>query len=111
MFDEYDASIKVKNLTTVSTSSTQLIILNGHDYNGSYSGDLDVYKYWVLSMWATPFDIYPGLSFTSTTPSNDFPYDTMQIFYVYKLGDYDNGYKLVSTTNMTIKWKMFCIPR
>lgn len=101
----------MKNLTTVSTSTTQLIILNGHDYNGLCSGDLDVYKYWVLSMWAIPYDIYPGLSFISTTPSNDFPYDTMQIFYVWKLGDYDNGYKLVSTTNMTIKWKMLCIPR
>lgn len=111
MFNEYDASLKVKNLTTVSTSTSQLIILNGYDYDGSYSGDLDVYKYWVLSMWATPYDIYPGLSFMSTTPSNDFPYDTMQMFYVWKLGNYDNGYKLVSTANMTIKWKMLCIPR
>lgn len=101
----------MKNLTTVSTSNTQLITLNGYDYNGSYSGDLDVYKYWVLSMWSTPFGIFPELSFIATTPSNDFPYDTMQIFYVWKLGNYDNGYKLVSTSNMTIKWKMLCIPR
>lgn len=101
----------MKNLTTVSTDTSQLIILNGYSYDGQISGDLDVYKYWVLSMWANPYDIFPGLSFIPATPSDKFPYDAMQMFYVYKLGDYDNGYKLVSTTNMTIKWKMFCIPR
>ena len=90
----------MKNLTTVSTSSSQLVILNGYSYDGQISGDLDVYKYWVLSMWATPYNIFPGLSFISTVPSINFPYDTMQMFYVYKLGNYDNGYKLVSTTNI-----------
>lgn len=101
----------MKNLTTVSTSTSQVIILNGYSYDGSITGDLDVYKYWVLSMLSNPFDIFPELSFLTTTPSNNFPYDTMQISYVWKLGNSDNGYKLVSTTNMTIKWKMLCIPR
>lgn len=97
----------MKNLTTVSTDTSQLIILNGYDYDGKYSGDLDVYKYWVLSMWANPFDIFPGLTFLPTTPSDNFPYDAMQVFYAWKL---KNGL-LDATTNMTIKWKMFCIPR
>ena len=82
--------------------------MNGND-NGSYSGDLDVYKYWVLSCWARPFDIFPGLSYLSVTPNDDFPYDTMQVFYVWKLEYSSKG--LVSTTNMTINWKFFCIPR
>lgn len=97
----------MKNLTTVSTDTSQLVVLNGYSYDDSITGDLDVYKYWVLSMWSNPFDIFPGLSFIPTTPSTNFPYDAMQIFYVWKL----NQKQLDVTTNMTIKWKMFCIPR
>lgn len=107
IFNKSDASLKVKNLTTVSTDNSQPVILNGYSYNNSITGDLDVYKYWVLSMWSNPFDIFPGLSFIPTTPSTDFPYDAMQIFYVWKL----NQKQLDVTTNMTIKWKMLCIPR
>ena len=106
-----DASLKVKNLTTTSTNTSQLVILNGNSYNGSYSGDLDVYKYWVISLWSNPFNIFPELTFLPTTPDDNFPYDAMQVFYVYKLGDYNSGYKLDTTTNMTIKWKLLCIPR
>lgn len=97
----------MKNLTTVSTSTSQLIVLNGYSYDGQITGDLDVYKYWVLSMLSNPFDIFPELSFIPTTPSDKFPYDAMQISYVWKL----NEGKLDVTTNMTIKWKMLCIPR
>ena len=102
-----DASLKVKNITTVANSTSTLIILNGYGYDGQISGDLDVYKYWVLSMLSNKHYIFPELSFIATTPSDDFPYDAMQISYVWKL---DEG-NLVATTNMTIKWKMLCIPR
>lgn len=107
MFNKSDASLKVKNITTVANSTSPAIILNGYDYDGQITGDLDVYKYWVLSMLSSPFNIFPELSFISTTPSDNFPYDTMQVSYVWKL----DGGKLVTTTNMTIKWKMLCIPR
>lgn len=102
-----DASLKVKNITTVANSTSTLIILNGYSYDGQISGDLDVYKYWVLSMLSNTYYIFPELAFIATTPSDNFPYDTMQVSYVWKL---DEG-RLVAITNMTIKWKMLCIPR
>lgn len=102
-----DTSLKVKNITTVADSTSTLIILNGHSYDGHISGDLDVYKYWVLSMLSNTYYIFPELTFIATTPSDNFPYDAMQVSYVWKL---DDG-KLSETTHMTIKWKMLCIPR
>ena len=110
IFNESDASIQIKDLTTINANQ---IIMNGYDYGGTYIGDLDyLYKCHILECVSIQKNIIALTNYDINISSNND--DPIWCGLIFKLTDVTisgNKYKCMKLcdNNTTVKWKVFCI--